>query len=656
MNAQQLVDKVQSLVTVGRVLSKAEVAECWAIAAVANEALRSQVLESGRGHRAGAVLACYACDGWSAKLQERTTASAGEQKVKRDGKVRHEFLLQHMFVRTRKTSGHEELTFLSCPPLPLTHGKTAWNAYSAAISFHPSMRAVGWQGIVWQFYVFDGLQFQAMKRRLRAMHHLEYDGDMNLLAADVASDPIAQLTHFNICMRCKSHTTHLAVTWSLKPVLLEGMSKDAHNVVRSLRSNAHDLHSHVEPFMRQCVQFVEKTDDPVAVESFWRLLGVHPGMLKLVCMVDPVWDGQSLFIADRMSVDPDGWRKTKVVLLYLLRWCDWSDTRWLKSSKSARWYMRSLFVGLDKLVALVLQDPHCYKMWLRGHDRSSIAIRTFFTVACVAPMPAEAVHACLMKDDRLLRFGADYKAKVPEQLTYIATLPSLVWVRLASTLQGEHVWQDVRSMCLKSASVCAAFLYSEVFADLEQYPFCLCQGDIAANLQKLQNTDPATIAEETTVKLHRLLTVGYDRAELICGVELLRDAACTVNCVEQAHASGAVLVKGHECYSSSTLVHRASLHILRSLFALSPHEKKVRHIEARMGKLRRLQPEKVAGRHLFMRSLACEAQLGIEKSAVFTKMTETMNGHGNRWHELSLREKQVYDGMARRTMLETIEM
>ena len=63
---------------------------------------------------------------------------------------------------------------------------------------------------------------------------------------------------------------------------------------------------------------------------------------------------------------------------YCMSWSDWSDTRWLRSGQSARRYIRSLLLGADRLVQLVLQDAACYHLWLKCHaEKSSDDVRLF---------------------------------------------------------------------------------------------------------------------------------------------------------------------------------------------------------------------------------------------------------------------------------------
>lgn len=123
---------------------------------------------------------------------------------------------------------------------------------------------------------------------------------------------------------------------------------------------------------------------------------------------DPFFDGARLHVNQRMAEHPDGWGRIKVCVLFCLRWLDWSDTRWLRSGRSSRYYLRSILVGLDAFVKIVLGDQRYSHLYLAGHATKSIyAIRRFFAVAAVASLPAEALHIRLMTDDKFLSYGAE---------------------------------------------------------------------------------------------------------------------------------------------------------------------------------------------------------------------------------------------------------
>ena len=120
---------------------------------------------------------------------------------------------------------------------------------------------------------------------------------------------------------------------------------------------------------------------------------------------------------------------------------------------------------------------------------------------------------------------------------------------------------------MHGAGTCAGYMEREVFGFLLVEPFSLTQGDVARNLEQLRSRGLDEVQDETTAKIRRLQSIGFEDDVLQAGVELLRETPCTVNVVEQAHGSAATIARAHVCaYSEPSLVHRGGLHKLRALF------------------------------------------------------------------------------------------
>ena len=304
-------------------------------------------------------------------------------------------------------------------------------------------------------------------------------------------------------------------------------------------------------------------------------------------------------VVDLTCLTPeDAWRLITLCCKVAMKWSDWSDTRWLRAGDSARRYCRSLLLGADKLVDSVLSDDACYHQWLRLHaEKSSDAVRQFFIVALSSSWVAGVIHADIMSDDRLLRFGAHYQAKVPKLLDDIAVLPEMVWQRLAGILAVPVPWEELRSWSQLSAARCAGFLEREVFGFLHEYPWRLTQQNIGWNLDVLKQMRLDEVADETCRKIHMLMSLGYDESRINSALDLLRDAACTVNVVEQAHGSGAIMRKAHSTGAAS-LADRAGVHRVRHVFAKSPLEAKLDRLQAKLDRLARYRPERVSGRQM----------------------------------------------------------
>ena len=317
-----------------------------------------------------------------------------------------------------------------------------------------------------------------------------------------------ECTDWNLHIFCVSHTTQSAIQWPLKPWGDAALQKESHNTIRTLRNNADDLRRQVDRFLMQAVAFTRKTDDIDQVRLFWEFLDVPPRIRGLMVMVDPIFENGRLHVNQALEGLPNALRRVKVCVLHCCRWLDWSDTRWLRSGRCARYFLRSALVGVDYLVDLCLADTTCSHYFLKCFDKATFSVRRFFAVAAVASLPAEAVHCKIMADDRFLKFGAANRAEISGQLDRIASFPSLLWQRLNLALKGTNDWRELRSWCQQGAATCSGYLHRETFGILHAEPFCLTQGNVRANLQRLSERSLDDIRDETMRNILRLQIMG----------------------------------------------------------------------------------------------------------------------------------------------------
>ena len=323
INGAELPRLVEQLSRVGRVCSLEDIAMSCNIAAAVDVLLRQEVQELLACPFNEAVLVCYQCDGWATEVGARASEADGSCKVLRAGKSRVEFLLQHIYIRIRRTHGPDACSMIVGSPMQLNRGKTSWNGFSACCEFFDLIKPGDAHAIVMTLYVMDGLIHTANKRMFRVRHELAHHPD-HAAEAEGEVDLIDQLCDWNLHMRCKSHAAQLAVFGALKPFSSEeDVSRDAHNCIRCLRSNSDDLMSHLDAMMVQCVRFTERSHDGSDVACFWKSRGVRDEMLGLFCKVDPVFSDGCLHVGLELATEQDSgrWLKRHVLVVWLLRVC-----------------------------------------------------------------------------------------------------------------------------------------------------------------------------------------------------------------------------------------------------------------------------------------------------------------------------------------------
>ena len=608
MEPSQFRDLVMMHCQTGRVESNGDLDVVHRLGTVICDRLQAKLDSLLRINRTRPVLCAYLSDGWGAKVSSRCAITHGDHVVVRHGKVRHDFLLERGIFRMRRPDGESDIAFLTGPPRGLSKGKSAWNMFSAACEFQGSTRVCGHEGIIINVVLQDGMLFEPVFRMMRSIRALYYEADSGV---DLGHEHvILQNTEWTIGVKCKSHGCHNAFVWGLKWWNIGQMSEDCHITIASLRNSAQALHGHIDELISRCLKFEAKDTPRSDLVAWWSFLDIAANMLELFIEVDPRWNGEHLCVAATLEADEAVWSKVSSVVLYCFRWFDWSDSRWLRAGKASRYYIRSLACGLQGAVRAVSGDAHASKYHLNGHSRSTFAVRRFFCIAGVAALPADCVHVELMADDRLLRRGTHMQDLMHEKLRYLTNLPKLVWERCAHLVGSECSWQDLRHWGLQAAFTAVGYMQRDVFDDLKRDPFCLTQGDIAANLQELC-TRTTIIGDHTTQQIKTLLDLGYPSEALASALALLRDTPCSVNTVEQGHASGAVLMREHEQYTEKALKARANLHQVRALVEPRSEDKVMLWAQNKLDRLARKRPSATSGRSMYLQKMVKE---GIDNS------------------------------------------
>ena len=101
--------------------------------------------------------------------------------------------------------------------------------------------------------------------------------------------------------------------------------------------------------------------------------------------------------------------------------------------------------------------------------------RTFIIACAFVSRVSDAVLVEILPDGRVARNVAKLKSVLEEELTWLADLPLDVFTKVARMCPLSAA--DLRTKCLRSAHINAAFIQDRVFAVVDQYPFCLAAGE-----------------------------------------------------------------------------------------------------------------------------------------------------------------------------------
>ena len=153
---------------------------------------------------------------------------------------------------------------------------------------------------------------------------------------------------------------------------------DAHIIIKSLINSSEQLHMNIDLLIQRKVGFRNDAYEVTDVAAFWTCFEVKEKFLDLFVEVDPVWDGENVLVNPSLANDPKMYAKVSVVIAYGYRWYNWSNTRWCKCGKCARFKTRSQFCGIDAAVD-ILFDVGRERYHINGYRLLNQEIMVFLT-------------------------------------------------------------------------------------------------------------------------------------------------------------------------------------------------------------------------------------------------------------------------------------
>ena len=583
-------------------------------------------------HPDAPALATYMSDGWSTFTRQITHRQLEGVNVRRAGKTKKEFLLQRSLLSVLQRGGPEVRTMMFKEPLPMRNGKTAWNCFQAMCDFGPTLRASGHLGLALSAYLFDGALCSALSRHIHARHSVFYKLEVEL--GDLRE--VLESKDWVFVLKCIAHSASNSVKWGLSRVLRRIFDeKDFFVSIEALKNSRSDIHDKIGSFTASRVVFThERTGTLSDREQLWRALGVVPTMIDTFAFMDPVYTNNVLRVNAALELEEGSRRKVGAAQLHCCTWTSMSLTRWGKVRDSAMRMVRSCLMGLEGLIDLVKQDDSISLYHLNGFDKASREVRTFYAVASISPVSAEAFVLELLQDDRFLKRADELWELIEEEFRFVLSLSAYYWDRVASFVAPDMTGRELRVTSIRCCITTCGYLHWDSFQVIRRYPWSLTQGDIGANLIALEAAPIEDIREPTTRRIKRSLRLGVSLGEACSALEHIRDTlSCTTTLVEEGHGTGACLMKEHEQYIESTLCSRAVIHQGRALFAVHRGRQFQERIEAKIQALEACTP-KVGGRHMFVRMLAKQggsvAGLGARSQQLCRdRMVRVSGGFGN---------------------------
>ena len=547
-------------------------------------------------------------DGWSSDIRTRTHSQSEGVDVSRVGRLRIELAVQRSMVKAA-VGGQMHLGIKLERPRPLETKKCA-DIWSAACDHAGMLKLQGHCGISLTMYVQDGLFAKPFAARMKARHALFFTPDMCPL--DFASPidrELSDMKDWVFSTRCTAHSCSTALKWGMKKLVTsETLVEDVHITISALLRGSSGLFKSIPQFLTTFAVF-DRPDpaDVDALERMWESLDVPSHDVHLFVLVDPLWYGGKLHVRRSLLDHQDGFGCIATVVQYCLSFVDFSDTRWVKVGTCGRRYVRALMIGVDQLVEIAEADDGVTKWHLAGYrKRGSAAVRLYLCVAAFGSRPSEGLLVELMEDDRLLIHADRYWNVLFDEMFYlIAIAPPLLYTSVAGLLSMDAFW--FKSHVLEVGLVSIGYLYLDVWKPLAAAPLKLAIGDVCGNVDELKSA--GVLLEGTSAKIQSLAVMGYEE-DCVAALVLLREASFTSILVEQAHASGAQLMRRHPQLGYGSLFDRMTVHNGRTLFHEGMWDKSQARLTQRLEEVERQMQSttRITSRQAFVQMLVRECK------------------------------------------------
>jgi len=598
--------QLEKYAAVSGALTHGDVQRIGLLAEVGQQYQRILVRKAAHAAKGAPMLMSYSADGTPALLKHQVKQqSPSGSSVLRSGRASHELLVQTLFCRRVDGTGKVHTVALLHAPVPLTNGKTAMAQYAVGREFIPDLRREGHRGIQICHFAFDRACYSALARLWRQHHQASTaEGGSNEGGDPLASPVLLDLLTWVVATPCAVHDTHNGLKWSLFFYCQQtDVLKDVFVVIESLRNCLDLLHGYLGAWLAEHLHFVEEEelDSVDSLQDLWLALGVAPPVVEVLAEELRLrWRDGRLEVAAPCRGTEDLVGKVSFALLSLWRFEKFSESRWVTVGASCRSLVAGLLTGLPSLIATIRQDPKASDFHLHGVERLTAAAKQFIVRAAISSHVSDAGLRALMEDSRVAMRLPALKECVQEEMQWLADVGGSVWTALAGA-SGEAA-SVVRSDTVASGHVSLAFLHSRYLLAAQQLPWSLASGDPAANLEKLKNMPQPT--EPTAAKIWTLLQLGYNRQQLLTGLQLLLDCPWGTVAVEQQHASAAIIKRFHQEYGLETLLPRSLVHGMRKLLPKpSAAEKTIAALRAKIRRLKAKRPSGFGARQLYVKDL-----------------------------------------------------
>jgi hypothetical protein len=487
---------------------KAQVRQLWE---ASKAYLKESALRLLATDRKGPCLLQLFADEWSSLVRSRTGLKHVDHDFHcwRQGRLRSSFLLMRALQGVTGATGVDSRMIFQ-EPVPLAAGKSYLHLFSALCAFVSIPRKNGHLGISTTTYCFDGAVHKPMEGVCRARHALYYTEGCGPMSAP--EHVLLSLADWVLIIRCIAHALSLSCHWGLDEFTSDDTTTNIHIGVESLRKSSTAILAVVPDFVIKHMRADPRPQDRDGAFKYWSALSVKRKFMEQLLEVNPRWDGDVLYVNPAVLSRPDAYAHVCDTIRYLLQWTQFSDTRWAGIGPCCRKLVRSMSIGLDRMVEMVVADKTITNYDLHGFERLQRPDRLWFACASLALIPVESVCAEVLADDRLLRRHADLKGLFAKEIDWLRSLDCDVYDRVAATVCRETTGLELHDDVMRAALASRCYAQEHVFKQLDVYPFLLLFGSVRENLERSRRAKETDLTDPTTKQIWALLRRGvtYD--------------------------------------------------------------------------------------------------------------------------------------------------
>eukprot|EP00971_Amphidinium_carterae_P346177 6487493-Amphidinium_carterae.1 len=402
----------------------------------------------------------------------------------------HELLVQWLQVNI-DSGGITEHHFITRDPLPMTRGKTTAALVSAAQGFLASSGCFGVSESVVCFHQIHDRGVSVKLKQCLSGYVRKLSGGSAEDGSDSSGSEVFQLhTHAGCCL----HDLHNSVRWGWQVTYprSEDTLKEMYVGISSFRASMAHVAENIGCWLEDVLVGVEDsvTVPEDCLREFYATLGARSDLLDRVCCeMKLVWEPteSKLCVRQPFLTTKGSLQGVIDVLMEMWQFPVFTTSRWLSVGSSSRHFLLGVCTGYMSFFHHMRNRGVLSEFECSAGAQLTARHVTFAAVLGLLSYPADAATGILLADARLVVVKSEVEQSLEDETMFVEQISQHVWRRLAS--YGDVAWQVLRDRVLSGVYCTRAYFFQQSLEHLEQLPWSLMLGDVAANLASLLSSD-----------------------------------------------------------------------------------------------------------------------------------------------------------------------